>query len=91
VFRTGELRDFLLKLQGERQLLAAHALRFHSRDDRVLASGSFRWGSVDGGLSDFQGHWLYEFEDGRLVRGASFPSLAEALVAFEGVYEGSER
>jgi hypothetical protein len=90
VFRTDELREFLVKLQGERQLLAAHAFRFRSRENLVLASGSFRWGSVDGGLSDFQGHWLYEFDDGRLLRGASFRSLGEAVVAFEGAYERSE-
>jgi ketosteroid isomerase-like protein len=90
VFSTEELCDFLLRLQGDRQLLAAQMLRLKASGDCVLASGSFRWGSVDGGLSDFQGHWLYEFEGGRLVRGTSFRALDEAVVAFEGAYERSE-
>jgi hypothetical protein len=91
VFRTDELRDFLVKLQGDRRLLGAHALRLRADENLVLASGSFRWGSPDGGLSDFQGHWLYEFEDERLIRGRSFRTLGEAVEAFEGAYERSER
>ena len=65
IFTTGELRQFLIKLQGERYLLGADLHRIEGGNDLVLASGSFRWGSADGGLSDFQGHWLYEFERGR--------------------------
>jgi ketosteroid isomerase-like protein len=86
-FDTGELRDFLGKLQGERELLAAHLHRLQSKDNFVLASGSFRWGSIDGGLSDFQGHWLYEFDERRLARGRSYRTLGEALTALDGLGE----
>jgi ketosteroid isomerase-like protein len=89
VFDTEELGDFLAKIQGERELLAAHLLRLRSKGDVVLASGSFRWGSVDGGLSDFQGHWVYEFRYGRLASGRSYRTLSEAVEAFDAVHERS--
>ena len=90
IFSTAELRDFLTKLQGERQLLAAHLLRVRSKGDVVLASGSFRWGSVDGGISDFQGHWVYEVKDGRIACGRSHRTLGEALHAFDSLYKRSQ-
>ena len=90
VFDTEDLRKFLTKLQGERQLLAAHLLRVRSKGDFVLASGSFRWGSLDGGLSDFQGHWVYQFKGGRLASGRSFRTLSEAFEAFNAVQERSQ-
>jgi hypothetical protein len=89
IFDTEELRVFLTKLQGERQLLAAYLLRVRSKGDVVLASGSFRWGSIDGGLSDFQGHWVYWFKRGRLASGRSFRTLGEASEAFNAVDDRS--
>ena len=46
----------------------------------MLASGSFRL-KGGGGISDFQIHFVYEFEEGRLVRGSTYPTRAEAMEA----------
>ena len=89
VFDTEEFRDFLTKLEGDRELLGAHVLRLQAKGNLVMASGSFRWGSLDGGLFDFQGHWVYEFNERELVRGWSYRTLGEALVAFDSEHERS--
>ena len=48
--------------------------------DAILASGSFRL-KGGGGISDFQIHFVYEFEDERLVRATTYPTQADALDA----------
>jgi ketosteroid isomerase-like protein len=81
-FRTDELVAFLREFQGERHVLVGLPYWIRANGDLVLASGTFRLRSPGGDLHDFQIHWLYEFSDGRLVRGRSFASLPEALEAF---------
>jgi hypothetical protein len=85
-YTSAELTAYLLRLQAGRSLNAWLA-RVEAAGDHVLASGSFRWTGADGSVSEFQGHWVYEFAGDRLIRGQSHPSLAEArlaLAALEG-------
>ena len=46
----------------------------------MLASGSFRL-KGGGGISDFQIHVVYEFEDERPVRASTYATKADALDA----------
>ena len=65
---------------SSRELLEAKPYSFQTNGDRVLASGSFRLRGPDR-LSEFQIHWVSEFEDGRLVRATSFAKRSQALEA----------
>jgi ketosteroid isomerase-like protein len=76
---------FLREFQGDREFLEAKPYSFHAAGDFVLASGSFRLRGRER-LSEFQIHWVYEFEDGNLVRATSFASRREAIEAM-GVSE----
>jgi hypothetical protein len=85
-YTSAELSAYLLRLQAGR-MLNAWLARVEAHGDHVLASGSFRWTGADGSVSDFQGHWVYEFAGDQLIRGQSHPSLAEArqaLAALKG-------
>jgi ketosteroid isomerase-like protein len=81
VLTTRELLRFLDEYTGERELLRARAYSIAAHGDKVLASGSFRLHGEGGRISEFQIHWVSEFEDGRLVRTCSFASEAEAMRA----------
>ena len=52
---------------------------FFSHGDLVLASGSFRLRGES--MAEFQIHFVYEFEDGRLVRATTYATRNEALAA----------
>jgi ketosteroid isomerase-like protein len=80
VLTSEQLLQFFSEFQGERQLLEAMPYSFHSRGDFVLASGSFR---LRGGarMTEFQIHFVYEFKDGRLVRGTTYATRGEAIAA----------
>jgi hypothetical protein len=80
VFTSEELLRFFREFQGEREFLEAKPYSFRAKGDRVLASGSFRLRGPDR-LSEFQIHWVSEFEGGRLVRATSFAKRPEALEA----------
>jgi ketosteroid isomerase-like protein len=81
VLTSRELLAFMSEFQGERHIVEARLYSVESfGEDAVLASGSFRL-KGGGGISDFQIHFLYEFEDGRLVRGSTFATRAEAMEA----------
>jgi ketosteroid isomerase-like protein len=80
VLTSQELLDFFREFQGERQLLEARPYSFHEYGDLVLASGSFRLRGSDH-MAEFQIHFVYEFEDGRLKRGTTYATRAEALAA----------
>jgi ketosteroid isomerase-like protein len=80
VLTSEELLRFFVEFQGERQLLEATPYSFHSHNNFVLASGSFRLRGRDR-MSEFQIHFVYEFEDGRLLRGATYATRREALQA----------
>ena len=81
VLSTAELLSFLEGYNGERELLRATPYEIRAHGDAVLASGSFRLHGEGGRISEFQIHWVSEFENGRLVRAHSYPSEAEALQA----------
>ena len=85
VLTTEELLRFFAEFQGERELLEALPYSFHEHGDSVLASGSFRL-RAPGRISEFQIHFVYEFEDDRLVRGSTYATRAAALEAM-GVSE----
>ena len=81
VLTSEELLRFFGEFQGERQLLEATPYAFFSHGDLVLASGSFRLKGES--MSEFQIHFVYEFEDGRLVRSATYATRNEAVAAMD--------
>ena len=80
VLTSQELLGFFRDFQGERQLLEARPYSFHAHGDQVLASGSFRLRGRDR-MAEFQIHFVYDFEGGRLVRATTYASRGEALQA----------
>jgi ketosteroid isomerase-like protein len=87
VITSEELLRFFREFQGERQLLEATPYAFYPHGDLVLASGSFRLMGRDS-MVEFQIHVVYEFEDGRLLRAATYATRKEALAAM-GVTNGA--
>jgi ketosteroid isomerase-like protein len=83
-----ELLQFFNDFQGERQLLEARPYSFHAQGNLVLASGSFRLRGRER-MSEFQIHFVYEFERGTLRRAATYATRAEALQAM-GLDEAPE-
>jgi ketosteroid isomerase-like protein len=82
VLSTAELLRFLDDFEGERDRLTATPYSFRDHRNMVLASGSFRIHGSSGHLSEFQIHWVSEFDPaGRLVRARSFPTEVDALRA----------
>ena len=86
VFTSEELLRFFEEFQGERQLLEALPYSFHPHGDLVLASGSLRLRGRER-MAEFQVHVVYEFEDGRLRRVATYATRGEALAAM-GIANG---
>jgi ketosteroid isomerase-like protein len=86
VLTSEELLQFFSEFQGERQLLEARPYSFHAQGDLVLASGSFRLRSSDR-LTEFQIHFVYEFEEGRLLRATTYATRNEALAAMNALSE----
>src|SRR5207302_2453549 len=82
VLTTDELAGLLFKIERGRRATAAHLSRVIAEGDFVFAAGSFRWTADDGSMFDFHGYWVYEFEDGRLIRGQSYASRQDAMQAF---------
>ena len=80
VLTSEEALEFFDQFQGERELLEVIPYSYHAHGDYVLASGSFRLRGP-GRISEFQIHWVYEFEDDRPRRAASYGTRAEALAA----------
>jgi hypothetical protein len=85
VLTSEEALQFLAEFQGQRELLDVLPYSYHAHEQFVLASGSFRL-QGPGRISEFQIHWVYEFENDRLRRATSYPTRAEALEAM-GVNE----
>jgi ketosteroid isomerase-like protein len=80
VLTSEELLRFFEEFQGERQLLEATPYAFYSHGDLVLASGSFRLVGRES-MAEFQIHFVYEFEEGRLLRATTYATRSEALTA----------
>jgi ketosteroid isomerase-like protein len=80
VLTSKELLDFFGEFQGERQVVEARLYSADAEGNAVVASGSFRL-KGGGGISDFQIHFVYEFEDDRLVRASTYATRAEAMEA----------
>ena len=80
VLTSEELLRFFAEFQGERELLEVVPYSFQEHGDSVLASGSFRLRGP-GRISEFQIHFVYEFEHDRLVRGSTYATRAAALEA----------
>jgi ketosteroid isomerase-like protein len=79
VLSTQELLDFFNQYREQQELLKATPYSIRGHGDKVLASGSFRLHGKGGRISEFQIHWVSEFENGRLVRARSFASEQDAL------------
>ena len=80
VLTSEQLLQFFSDFSGERELLEAQPYSYHAHGDFVLASGSFRLRGP-GRMSDFQIHFVYEFEGEQLVRAATYATRGEALEA----------
>ena len=80
VLTSEELLKFFAEFSGERELLEVVPYSYSAHGDHVLVSGSFRLRGP-GRISEFQIHWVYDFEGERLVRAASYATRAEALEA----------
>lgn len=80
VLTSEEALKFFAEFQGERRLLEVLPYSFQAHGDYVLASGSFRLRGP-GRISEFQIHWVYEFEDDELRRATSFGTRAEGFAA----------
>jgi ketosteroid isomerase-like protein len=80
VLTSEELLEFFKTFQGERQLLEATPYSFEAHGDLVLASGSFRLRGSER-MAEFQIHFVYEFDDGRLVRSTTYATRREAAAA----------
>ena len=80
VLTSEEALKFFAEFQGQRELLEVVPYSYHAHGDYVLASGSFRLRGP-GRISEFQIHWVYEFEDDHLRRATSYGTRAEALAA----------
>jgi ketosteroid isomerase-like protein len=88
VLTSQELLQFYQDFQGERQLLEARPYSFHAHGDLVLASGSFRLRGSER-MSEFQIHFVYEFEGSTLRRASTYATRGEALEAM-GLDEAPE-
>ena len=82
ILTSQELLQFFHEFQGERQLLEATPYSFHAHGDLVLASGSFRLSGRDR-MAEFQIHFVYEFEEGALVRATTYSTRGEALAVID--------
>ena len=82
VLTTDELSSTLRRLERDRRVTTAHLSRVIAEGDFVLAVGSFRWTADDGSMIDFPGYWVYELEDGKVIRGQSYKSRQDAARAF---------
>jgi ketosteroid isomerase-like protein len=80
VLTSQELLAFFNEFQGEQEIVDARLYSVSVEGEAVLASGSFRFRG-GGGISDFQIHFVYEFEGERLVRGTTHATKADALDA----------
>jgi ketosteroid isomerase-like protein len=80
VLTSQELLAFFEEFQGEQHIAAARLYSVSVEGNAVLASGSFRL-KGGGGISDFQIHVVYEFEDERPVRASTYATKADALDA----------
>src|SRR2546425_186254 len=73
VLSSRELLAFLERFSGDRETIDATPYSFEAYEELVLASGSFRLHG-ERGLTEFQVHWVYEFDRGSLVRATSYSS-----------------
>ena len=71
--------------QEEQVSVTVHSYEEHGTC--VLAHGSMRT-FREGGFVDVQPSWVYFFRDGKLVRGAGYPTREAALEAIKGWHEG---
>jgi ketosteroid isomerase-like protein len=83
VLSTEQLLRFFDQYRDQRELLKATPYSIRAHGNKVLASGSFRLHGPSGRISEFQIHWVSEFESGRLVRARSFATEADALRSIE--------
>ena len=82
VLTSEELLAFFREFQGEQHISEARLYSAEEAGETILASGSFRL-KGGGGISDFQIHIVYEFDDERLVRATTYPTQADARDAIE--------
>ena len=80
VLTSQELLAFFNEFQGEQHISEARLYSLEEEGEAIVTSGSFRLRG-GGGISDFQIHIVYEFEDERLVRASTHATKADALDA----------
>lgn len=54
---------------------------YHEAENRVLVVGRVRSQGRDGQIGDIPVHWVWEIEDGKIVKGSVFTERDEALAA----------
>lgn len=82
VLTSEELLAFFREFQGDQHIAEARLYSAEKAGEAILASGSFRL-KGGGGISDFQIHIVYEFDDQRLVRATTYATQADARDAIE--------
>ena len=87
VLTSQELLAFFNEFQGEQHISEARLYSVEEEGDAIVASGSFRL-KGGGGISDFQIHVVYEFEDERPVRASTYATKADALDAIARPADG---
>ena len=87
VLTSQELLAFFEEFQGEQHISEARLYSVEEEGDAIVASGSFRL-KGGGGISDFQIHVVYEFEDERPVRASTYATKADALDAIARPADG---
>ena len=80
VLTSQELLQFFREFQGEQHISEARLYSAEEAGETILASGSFRL-KGGGGISDFQIHIVYEFENERMVRASTYATKGDALDA----------
>jgi ketosteroid isomerase-like protein len=77
VLTSEDLLAFFREFQGDQHIAEALLYSVEELGEAVLASGAFRL-KGGGGISDFQIHIVYEFDDERLVRATTYATQADA-------------
>jgi ketosteroid isomerase-like protein len=73
---AGDLREYFSRMSSAGEDIEAIPHSFQAAGDVVVVSGTLRVRGPQG-LEERTAHWVYRLRDGRLVRAAGCPSLAE--------------
>ena len=75
-----EYAAYIDEMERKLEVVEAHLVDMHARDDCVVVSGRLRIRGPEG-LEDNPMHWVHRFREGKIVLTASYPNLDSALEA----------